>query len=113
MNFTQAVQVCLRKYVEFSGRASRSEFWWFALFQLIVLVVAGIFGDRIYGIAALLLLLPSLAAAARRLHDVGKSAWFLLLHFVPIVGLIVLIYFWVQPSQAAQPAGDVFVPPVA
>jgi len=104
MNFTQAVQVCLRKYVEFSGRASRSEFWWFALFQLIVLVVAAVLGERIYAVAGLLLLLPCLAVSARRLHDIGKSAWFLLLHFVPFVGIIVLIYFWVQPSAPAGAA---------
>ena len=110
MNFTQAVQVCLRKYVGFEGRASRSEFWWFALFQLIVGLVAGMIGERIYAVVVLLLLLPSLAVGARRLHDIGKSAWFLLLHFVPIIGTIVLIYFWVQPSHAERAA---FGTPVA
>jgi len=100
MNFVQAVQVCLRKYVDFEGRASRPEFWWFALFQLIVMVVAAMLGQTVYTIVALGLVLPSLGVGARRLHDIGKSGWFLLLHLLPIIGILVLIYFWVQPTQA-------------
>ena len=99
MSFVQAVQVCLRKYVDFSGRAVRSEFWWFALFQVIVMVVASMLGETVYAIVALALVLPSLAVGARRLHDIGKSGWFLLLHLLPIIGILVLIFFWVQPSQ--------------
>lgn len=99
MNFVQAIQVCLRKYVDFSGRAARSEFWWFALFQLIVMVVASMVSETVYAVVALVLVLPSLAVGARRLHDVGKSGWFLLLHLLPIIGILVLIFFWVQPSQ--------------
>jgi uncharacterized membrane protein YhaH (DUF805 family) len=99
MSFVQAVQVCLRKYVDFSGRAVRSEFWWFALFQVIVMVAASWLGEMVYGLVALALVLPSLAVGARRLHDVGKSGWFLLLHLLPIIGILVLIFFWVQPSQ--------------
>lgn len=100
MSFVQAVQVCLRKYVDFNGRASRSEFWWFALFQFAVLLVATFVGHGVDTLAALLLVLPSLAAGARRLHDIGKSGWLLLIHLVPLIGLLVLIYFWVQPTQA-------------
>lgn len=99
MSFVQAVQVCLRKYVDFSGRAVRSEFWWFALFQLIVMIVASMLGETVYAVVALALVLPSLAVGARRLHDIGKSGWFLLLHLLPIIGILVLIFFWVQPSQ--------------
>ena len=99
MSFVQAVQVCLRKYVDFSGRAVRSEFWWFALFQLIVMVVASMLGETVYAVVALALVLPSLAVGARRLHDIGQSGWFLLLHLLPIIGILVLIFFWVQPSQ--------------
>ena len=100
MSFVQAVQVCLRKYVDFDGRAARSEFWWFALFQLAVMVVAALLGETVYTIVALALVLPSLAVGARRLHDIGKSGWFLLLHLLPIIGILVLVYFWVQPTQA-------------
>jgi len=99
MSFVQAVQVCLRKYVDFEGRASRSEFWWFALFQFIVLVVASMLGRTIYTVVVLALVLPSLAVGARRLHDIGKSGWYMLLHLLPLIGILVLIFFWVQPSQ--------------
>ncbi|MGR4867769.1 DUF805 domain-containing protein [Variovorax sp. LARHSF232] len=99
MNFVQAVQVCLRKYVDFEGRAARPEFWWFALFQVVVLVVAAMLGRTVYTIAALALVLPSLGVGARRLHDIGKSGWFLLIHLIPVIGILVLIYFWVQPTQ--------------
>ena len=99
MNFVQAVQVCLRKYVDFEGRAARPEFWWFALFQVVVLVVAAMLGRAVYTIAALALVLPSLGVGARRLHDIGKSGWFLLIHLIPVIGILVLIYFWVQPTQ--------------
>ncbi|HYP69735.1 MAG TPA: DUF805 domain-containing protein [Variovorax sp.] len=99
MSFVQAVQVCLRKYVDFSGRAVRSEFWWFALFQLIVIVGASMIGETVGDVVALALVLPSLAVGARRLHDIGKSGWFLLLHLLPIIGILVLIFFWVQRGQ--------------
>ena len=104
MSFVQAIQVCLRKYVGFEGRASRPEFWWFALFQLIVLVVASMLGRTVYTIVALALVLPSLAVGARRLHDIGKSGWFLLLHLLPIIGIVVLIVLWAQRSQTESNA---------
>ena len=100
MGFVQAVQVCLRKYVDFEGRAARSEFWWFALFQLIVMIVASMLGRTVYTVVVLAVVLPSLAVGARRLHDVGKSGWFLLLHLLPFIGFLVLLFFWVQPSQS-------------
>ena len=100
MGFVQAVKACLGKYVEFGGRAPRSEFWWFALFQVIVLVVAAMLGRAAYTIAGLALVLPSLGVGARRLHDIGKSGWYLLIHLIPVIGILVLIYFWVQPTQA-------------
>ena len=53
----------------------------------------------IYGIYALVMILPSLAVAARRLHDIGKSGWFLLLGLIPVVGGLILLYFMVQPSK--------------
>ena len=110
MSFVQAIKTCLRKYVEFGGRASRSEFWWFALFQFIVLLLAQLLDERIYAGVALLLLLPSIGAGARRLHDMGRNAWYLLINFIPIVGTLVLIYFWVQPTQ---PERNAWGPPPA
>jgi len=106
MNFSQAISTCLRKYVDFSGRAGRPEFWWFFLFQIIVMVVTGMMSDILSGIAALGLLLPGLSVGARRLHDIGKSAWFLLLGLIPILGFLVLLYWFVQPSKGANAYGN-------
>jgi uncharacterized membrane protein YhaH (DUF805 family) len=100
MNFGQAISVCLqKKYVDFSGRASRSEFWWFFLFQLLVLLVASLIHQFVYFVVALALFLPAISVGVRRLHDVGRSGWWLLLHFVPLIGTLVLLYWAVQPSQ--------------
>ena len=111
MNFSQAVAACLRKYVDFSGRASRPEFWWFFLFQIVVMIVTGMMSDILNLIAALGLLLPGLAVGARRLHDIGKSGWFLLLGLIPILGFLLLLYWCVQPSAGANAWGNPEVTP--
>lgn len=98
MDFVSAIKSCFAQYAGFNGRAPRSEFWWFALFQLIVLVVATMVSQVLYGIAALALLLPALAVGARRLHDVGRSGWWQLLSLTGI-GTLVLIFWWVQPTK--------------
>jgi uncharacterized membrane protein YhaH (DUF805 family) len=97
MNFGQAISTCLSKYANFNGRASRPEFWWFFLFQILVTIAAGMIGDVVSGLAGLALLLPSIAVATRRLHDVGRSGWWQLLSLTGI-GFLVLIYWWVQPT---------------
>ncbi|HEY3048296.1 MAG TPA: DUF805 domain-containing protein [Polaromonas sp.] len=97
MNFGQAISTCFAKYAAFSGRASRAEFWWFFLFQMLVFVAASMVSDLVYGLASLGLLLPSLAVATRRLHDIGKSGWWQLIMLTGI-GLLLLIYWWVQPT---------------
>ena len=84
MDFVSAVKSCFAQYAGFSGRAPRSEFWWFALFQLGVLVIATMISQVLYGIAALALLLPALAVGARRLHDIGRSGWWQLLSLTGI-----------------------------
>jgi uncharacterized membrane protein YhaH (DUF805 family) len=97
----KAVITCFNKYVEFKGRAARPEFWWFALFQFVVVVVLDAIYRPIGGLASLAMLLPGLAVAARRLHDIGKSGWFLLLLLIPVIGWLVLLYFYCQPGQPA------------
>ncbi len=110
MSFPDAVKVCLSKYVDFSGRARRSEYWWFVVFDLIVSIVASIIdaiiGTRsgsfglIEGLAALALLLPGLAVGARRLHDVGKTGWLQLLGIIPVIGALILIFgFFIRDSE--------------
>lgn len=106
MDFMTAVKTCLtQRYADFNGRSGRAEFWWFFLFYILVyvgFVVLGLVVDifAIIGALALLaLLLPNLAVSIRRLHDIGKSGWWVLIGLVPIVGLIVLIYFYVQEGE--------------
>ena len=97
MNFGQAIAVCLSKYATFSGRASRPEFWWFFLFQILISLAASMLGDVVAGLVSLGLLLPALAVGTRRLHDIGKSGWWQLI-MLTVIGLLVLIYWWVQPT---------------
>ena len=110
MNFQEAVKTCFGKYVDFSGRASRSEYWWFVLAYVIVAIVAGFIHQVVYGLVILAFLLPLLAAGARRLHDIGKSGWWLLLGMIPLVNLV-LLYFTVQPSQTDS--NEYGAPPLA
>lgn len=109
MNFGQAISTCFTRYATFSGRASRSEFWWFFLFQVLVLLVTGMISNILYGIAALALLLPGLSVGARRLHDIGKTGWLLLIGLIPVVNLL-LIYWFVQPTEGANAYGGGFEP---
>lgn len=108
MGFADAIRTCLGKYATFSGRASRSEYWWFYLFLIILSFVAGILDALLFGydpatgatlpvitlIVGLAMLLPSLAAVVRRLHDTDRSGWWYLL-VLTVVGVIVLIVFLV------------------
>ncbi|MFC4261652.1 DUF805 domain-containing protein [Ferruginibacter yonginensis] len=98
MNFIDAVKKCLNNYANFNGRARRSEYWWFFLFNILIGIVAGIIDVAIFGkgpedvgilgtTTSLALLLPNLAVAVRRVHDVGKSGWFIL---IPIYNLILV-----------------------
>ena len=100
MDFVQAIKSCLGQYATFSGRASRSEYWWFFLFQVLVMVATGMLGDVINGLASLALLLPALAVGTRRLHDIGRTGWWQLLLLTGI-GSFVLLYWWVQPTDGA------------
>ncbi|MDG4783702.1 DUF805 domain-containing protein [Micromonospora sp. WMMD961] len=109
MSFGAAVKSVLSKYVGFTGRARRSEYWWFFLFTILVSIVTAVLDSAlglnymdgsssgpIGTIVSLALLLPGLAVAVRRLHDTDRSGWWLLIALVPIVGAIVLIVFFVM-----------------
>lgn len=91
--------VVFKKYAEFAGRAGRREFWMFVLANIIVGVVVGFFGRTLSSLYSLLVLIPSLAVGARRLHDTGRSGWWQLLYFIPFVGWIVLIVFFAERSH--------------
>ncbi|RDG35052.1 DUF805 domain-containing protein [Streptomyces corynorhini] len=89
----------LKNYAVFSGRARRKEYWMFFLANFVISIALSVIGNvigaenLISGIYALALLIPSLAVAVRRLHDTGRSGWWLLIALVPLVGFIVLIVF--------------------
>ncbi|MFF4101794.1 DUF805 domain-containing protein [Streptomyces sp. NPDC001903] len=96
----------LKKYTVFSGRARRQEYWMFFLFNMaaaiILAIVDGALGTYplLYGIYALAVFLPSLAVAIRRLHDTGKSGWWLFIALVPLIGGIWLIVLMATEGQA-------------
>lgn len=101
MDFGTSISTCFKKYVDFKGRASRSEFWWFALLYYVV-YVAGIFLlGEIGGLAVLALVLPYLAASVRRLHDTNRSGWWFLLSLTGI-GVLVLIFFWASDGDQGE-----------
>jgi uncharacterized membrane protein YhaH (DUF805 family) len=105
MSFQDAIRSVLSQYVGFSGRARRSEYWYFALFNFIVSIItrvidgaAGVY-PVITGLVSLALLLPGIAVGIRRLHDTGRSGWWLLLALIPIIGAIILIVWFCGDSQ--------------
>ena len=116
MGFVEAIQTCFSKYATFSGRASRSEYWWFYLFCCL-LVLVGLMLDFSLGtynpddptsipwialLFALPIILPALAAAVRRLHDTDKSGWWYFISLVPFVGGIILLIFLVLGSTDGE-----------
>lgn len=107
MNMIEAVKAVFSKYATFSGRSRRAEYWWFALFNLIVTVVLALLtgdpssGTGIIGaIWSLATFIPAIAVGARRLHDIDRSGWWLLIGFVPLIGIIVLIVFFCTRGHA-------------
>ena len=117
MDFMTAVRTCLSKFVDFSGRARRSEYWYFALFTFLVGIVTGILdailgtdydntsGGLVNTLVSLVLFLPSLAVGVRRLHDTGRSGWWILIGLIPIIGWIVLFVFYLLDSGPSNQYG--------
>lgn len=94
----------IKKYAVFSGRARRSEYWYFVLFTLIISVILGIADNALGlvspevgtgilgGIYSLAVLIPSIAVTVRRLHDTDRSGWWVLVALIPLVGLVLLVF---------------------
>jgi uncharacterized membrane protein YhaH (DUF805 family) len=105
MGFSQSIKTCLSKYVVFSGRAQRSEYWWFVLFVLLVSILLAVVDSTLFGtnpeagkmsiklnsIFQLSMLLPMLAAGWRRLHDIGRPGWYLLIPVAFNVATMVIL----------------------
>ena len=110
VSFKEAVVRALtQNYCNFSGRASRSEYWWFYLFTCIVSwvvsIVVSLFSSELSimyiasMIVGLAFLLPGLGIAVRRLHDIGKSGWWMFISLIPLIGAIILLVWWCKDSQ--------------
>jgi uncharacterized membrane protein YhaH (DUF805 family) len=122
-NIRLAVKSVLSNYATFTGRASRPEFWWWVLAILLLSLVTQLIdalliapltgfdrgaenaGQPLSMLVSLILLLPALAVSARRLHDIGRSAWWLLLYLVPLIGGLVLLWFYTRPSDGPNQWG--------
>ena len=103
--------IVLKKYADFSGRASRSEYWYFVLFYLLIAIGLTVIDDvtgtldaksgvgLLSGIFGLAMIVPSISVNVRRLHDINRSGWWLLLIFAVIIGWIVLLVFGMMDSQ--------------
>lgn len=114
MSFGESVKTCFQKYVTFKGRARRSEYWWFQLLNLIVSIVTLVLDYKLDMINfesgngalsclyTLIVFLPNLAVSVRRLHDTGHSGWYYLLPFIPILGALFLLYFFVSDSAPEE-----------
>ena len=97
MSFTEAISSAFSKYADFSGRARRSEFWFFTLFCFIISVLLTFIGlSWIFAIATII---PSLSITWRRMHDIGKSGAYSLLAFIPVVGWILVLIWCCTDSQ--------------
>lgn len=126
MGFTEAIKTVYGKYATFQGRATRSEYWYFYLFFVVVDLVL-VYGSAIIGsvcnglegfaegttvgtvlycIFALASLLPSLGVAVRRLHDTNRSGWNLFWSLLPLIGAIILLIYMVQPSKEDNQYGE-------
>lgn len=120
---TLAFRTVLSKYANFSGRASRPEFWWWVLAVFLLTALTQLIdaflmapmlgfdvgsetaGQPLSMLVSIILFLPGLAVAARRLHDIGRSGWWLFLYLIPIIGFLVLLWFYTRPSDGPNQWG--------
>jgi uncharacterized membrane protein YhaH (DUF805 family) len=100
MGFTQAISAGFSNYVNFSSRACRSEYWYWILFIIIADVVAAIIDQvlgmqLVTGLFGVATLIPNIAIAIRRLHDLDRTGWWILLGFIPLIGWIILLIWYI------------------
>mgnify|MGYP001378939250 CR=1 FL=1 len=114
VSFPDAIQLGFQRYFDFRGRSTRAEYWWWALFTILITVIlyaadvligtwsvdmdAGLFST----IFELVILIPSIAVGVRRLHDINRTGWWTLLWLVPVVGWIVVIIWAIKPGDEGE-----------
>lgn len=103
ITFFESIRICLTKYAEFNGRASRAEFWWFMLFVSLVALALAYLSEILSSVFLIATLLPLLAAGSRRLRDSGKSGWWQLFLLVPVGGIVILGILWAEPPVGELP----------
>jgi uncharacterized membrane protein YhaH (DUF805 family) len=106
MNFQDSIKTCFTKYADFTGRASRPEYWWFFLFCFLASCVLSIISQGLSAVFSIATILPSFAVGARRLHETNRSGWWQLLWFVPLIGWIIIVIFLVQEAQPETPSAQ-------
>ena len=108
MNFVESIQTCYKKFFDFSGRASKSEYWWFQLYNAIIYVLSFVFqGDLVllFSILIIVNLIPVYAVGVRRIHDSDKSGWFVLISLIPLIGLYIFVLLLQDGSKGKNRFG--------
>ena len=108
MNFIESIQTCYKKFFDFSGRASKSEYWWFQLYNAIIYVLTFVFqGDLVllFSILIIVNLIPVYAVGVRRIHDSDKSGWFVLISLIPLIGLYIFVLLLQDGSKGKNRFG--------
>lgn len=105
------INVIRNKYADFNGRARRSEYWYFTLFNMligiVVSLIAMLIGDWFSYVYSLALFVPGIAVAVRRLHDIGKSGWWCFICLIPLIGFIwLIILFCKEGDRGANAYGE-------
>lgn len=107
LTFFEAIRICFQKYAEFQGRASRPEFWWFALFVTLAASALAYVNENLASIFLIAVLLPFLAVSTRRLRDSGKNPWWSLFLLVPVGGIVLLAFYWALPPATPLPEDQI------
>jgi len=108
MNFIESIQTCYKKFFDFSGRASKSEYWWFQLYNVIIYVLTFVFQadlTLLFSIVVIANIIPNYAAAVRRIHDSDKSGWMVLIAVIPLIGLYIFVLLLQDGSRGKNRFG--------
>ena len=113
VGFIDAIKLAFKNYINFNGRSRRSELWWFFLFNIIIGIIISILAKLITPyliylsyIYCLIAFLPGLGLGIRRLHDIGKSGWYILIGFIPLVGIILLYFYCLDSENQSNEYGE-------